>query len=209
MAKQSFLRFVLVASALFSSGAFAQAETALSFTGGSSYTWPGASIGWEFSISQPTTVTALGYYDYGSDGFGEDHLVGIFPAGSNTVLVSTTVTSGDPLQDGFRYASISPFVLQPGNYVVVGRSPTSADLGISFATQQTAPQINYVQEWYLYSGSFELPTDSWDADGGNFGPNFQFSGGEYRSVPVMSRLASAALVLVLLGIGFVGLRRLS
>lgn len=209
MAKQRVLRFVLAASALLSSGAFAQTETALSFTGGSTYAWPGASIGWEFSITQPITVTALGYYDQGSDGFGEDHLVGIFPAGNNSVLVSTTVTSGDSLQDGFRYASISPFELQPGNYVVVGRSPTSADLGISFATQQTAPQIDYVQEWYLYSGSFELPTDSWDADGGNFGPNFQFSVAEYRPVPTISRLASAALVLVLLGIGFLGLRRLS
>lgn len=207
LARKIFSGVFLLSVTLISPGAIA--DTALSFTGGSSYTWPGASIGWEFSISEEITVTHLGVFDSGSDGLAESHEVGIFPAGVNSVIVSTTVTTADMLEDGFRYASISPTVLSPGSYVVAARMPTGADLGVSFADEVTAPGISYTKEWYLYSANFELPTDDWDADGGNFGANFKFNELVPAPVPAMTQSAMLVLALILAFVGFVYFRRVS
>lgn len=205
----SIFRKILISLAFLTTSAIsssiAVADTALSFTGGSSYTWAGASIGWEFSITQPITVNSLGVYDFGGDGLIDAHEVGIFPAGVNTPLVTTTVTTTDTLDSGFRYAPISPLILAPGSYVVAARMPTGSDLGTSFATQSTAPEISYTKEWFLYSASFELPTSDWAADGGNFGANFQFTPGTISAIAVPTLSQNMLLVLSVLLVLF-GLR---
>jgi hypothetical protein len=155
----------------------AQADTiALSFSGGGTWTWSGATIGWEFTVSDPITVTSLGVWDQSGNGLADDHQVGIWLSTGGSPLVSTTVTSANPLTNGFRYQSISPFTLQPGTYVIGSYMPTSSDLGAAAASYATNSPITYTKNLFLYDSGFTIPTEEWVGfDGGNFGPNFQFT----------------------------------
>lgn len=78
------------------------------------------SAGYNFNLSQPYAVTFLGFYDDLNDGLLSSHMVGIFDANTQALLVSGTVPSGtaNPLQNGFRWLSIPEFVLAPGSYVI-------------------------------------------------------------------------------------------
>ncbi len=69
-------------------------------------------LGWQFTVSQSITVTALGAFDDSQDGLNESHDVGIWDSLGNS-MGSTTVAAGtvDPLVNQFRYSSC---VLQPG-----------------------------------------------------------------------------------------------
>ncbi|HLK57790.1 MAG TPA: DUF4082 domain-containing protein [Chthonomonadaceae bacterium] len=73
------------------------------------------SLGFDFTTNSAVTVSALGYYDYGNDGFLTDHTVGIFDLNGN-LLTSTTLLAGtgDPLVNGFRYQAITPITLAAG-----------------------------------------------------------------------------------------------
>src|SRR5450755_2722444 len=75
-------------------------------------------LGWEFTVSQSITVTALGAFDDSQDGLAESHDVGIWDSVGN-LLGSTTVAAGtvDPLVNQFRYSSVS-FTLAPGTYEI-------------------------------------------------------------------------------------------
>jgi hypothetical protein len=165
----------------------AQADTiALSFSGSNTWNWPGATIGWEFTVSEPITVTSLGVWDESGDGFADDHQVGIWLSSGGAPLVSTTVTSANPLTNGFRYQSITPFTLQPGTYVIGSYMPTGNDYGTSLASYSTQSPITYTRNLYLYGSGFTIPTDEWVGyDGGNFGPNFQFVSAS-TAVPTMT-----------------------
>ena len=156
--------------------ASAQADTiALSFSGGGTWTWSGATIGWEFTVSEPINVTSLGVWDESGNGFTDDHQVGIWLSSGGAPLVSTTVTSANQLTNGFRYQAIAPFTLQPGTYVIGSYMPTGSDLGASDASYATQSPITYTRNLYLYNAGFTIPNVEWVGyDGGNFGPNFQF-----------------------------------
>ncbi|MDA8433235.1 MAG: IPTL-CTERM sorting domain-containing protein [Nitrospiraceae bacterium] len=152
--------------------------TALSFSGGSGSTWDLATIGWEFTITSPINVTSLGVWDENGDGLTDSHQVGIWLSTGGSPLVTATVTTTDPLSNGFRYKSISPFTLQPGTYVIGSYMPSGADLGSSGATFSTQAPVAYTRNLFLYDSGFTIPTDEWVGfDGGNFGPNFQFNTG--------------------------------
>jgi hypothetical protein len=77
-------------------------------------------LGYQFSTSVPFTVNALAYFD---DGLGNNHLVGIWATSAGTpLLVSTTVLSTDPVEGHFRWGSITPYLLAPGQYRIGGQS---------------------------------------------------------------------------------------
>src|SRR5579872_1418415 len=101
----------------------AGASTAFSLSSPSGFRNNNWSFGEIFTVGpQNITVTALGAYDAGGDGFVTDGgiPVGIFRESDNALLASTNVVSGDPLSDNFRYAAISPLVLLSGtSYRVV------------------------------------------------------------------------------------------
>jgi hypothetical protein len=201
MARGQILLLFLVTLFLVSSQAWAQ--PALSFSGGGTWTWSGATIGWEFSIASPITVSALGVWEDG-DGMSDSHDVGIWTSPGGSLIVSTTVTSANPLTNGFRYASITPTVLPAGSYVVGSYMPTSADLGAADASYATVSQVNYVQNLYLYGSGFTIPTTHWATyDGGNFGANFIIG----QQVPTTPEWGIVVLAVLLAGLGFWYLRR--
>jgi hypothetical protein len=90
------------------------------------------SLGYSFNLSQPYAVSALGFYDELGDGLLSSHMVGIFDATSQALLISGTVPSGtgSPLLAGFRWLSVPQQVLNAGSYVIAATSsgdPASFD----------------------------------------------------------------------------------
>lgn len=183
-------------------------ESALSFSGGGVWVWPGATIGWEFTISASITVTALGVWDENGDGLGEDHQVGIWASTGGVPLVSTTVTTTDPLIDGFRYNTITDYQLEPGTYVVGAYMPTGSDGGAADADYSTISPVTYTRNLYLYGAGFTIPTDVWEGfDGGNFGGNFRFRSTQSQPIPTLSEWGMIIMSLILAGSAIWMIRR--
>ena len=148
-------------------------------------------FGINFSVNTPTSVTALGYYDAGGDGFLTPHEVALFSS-TGTLLASGTVTSADSLISGFRYLSIAPVNLGVGNYQIVGVShsdlysfSTTGGLG---ALLTVDPAISYLGDSYnsdsgLGAAFVGIGTGEFnnDAEDGFFGPDLLL--GQATSVP--------------------------
>lgn len=81
----------------------------------------GLNIGHTFTVTGTNLcITALGAFDYGSDGLNSAHTVTLFS--NQTALASVTVPAGTAalLQGGFRFAALpEPISLEPGKYAVV------------------------------------------------------------------------------------------
>jgi hypothetical protein len=191
---------MFLALSLMSGNAWAD-QIALSFSGGGTWVWPGATIGWEFSISEPVTVTYLGVWDDNGDGLAENHDVGIWLSSGGAPLVTAVVTTSDPLTDGFRYTPITPTTLQPGTYVIGSYMPSGSDLGAADASYSTQLPVTYERNLFLYDSGFTIPTEEWVGyDGGNFGPNFQFVSA--AAIPTMNEWGMIIFA-ILAGIGAV------
>ncbi len=139
--------------------------------------------GWIFSVDSPITVNALGVYDIGSDGLQLSHDVGIFRQSDHSLLASATVPAGTlgTLDGGFRFVTVSPFLLPLGNYVIVMTMQTqTTDRNVALATSfSTASQITYVSS-VIDSGSalaFPNPLNNGLFGPGLFGPNFVIDAG--------------------------------
>jgi len=138
----------------------------------------GYSLGWEFHVLAPFTVTQLGFYDDGKNGLAEAHAVGIFDPGGN-LLVSGTVQPGDPLVSWWRWTSVTPVVLPPDTgYVIAGVSGvvdnyTWGDAQYPLQGFVTDPRIQFAVDRWIQSPALVYPTSS---NGGGlvgwFGPNF-------------------------------------
>ena len=89
------------------------------------------SLGFTFTANVTQTVTSLGVFDEGGDGFLTAHDVGIFAGdgalGAGALLASTTLasgTSGSLGANNFRYQSISGLTLVAGQtYTIAGFFP--------------------------------------------------------------------------------------
>ncbi len=86
------------------------------------------SIGFTFNVNTPVTVTALGYFDYGRDGFATAHDVGIYN-GSGTLLTHALLSLGtvNQLVGDFRYTDIAPISLAAGTYTLAATTNGPAD----------------------------------------------------------------------------------
>lgn len=140
-----------------------------------------AMVGWSFAPTVNIAVTQLGYYDFGGNGLGESHEVGIW-ANGGALLGSATVATGDPILDNFRYTPSPAINLTAGQTYVIGGYQTTAgrdDLltgTISVSGFSTAPQITYGgQRATLFAAAFSRPDGTYSgATDGIWGPNFQF-----------------------------------
>jgi len=98
------------------------------------------SLGYGFSLNQPQTITALGFYDASEDGLLSSHGIGLYEASSQTLLASATVPagSGSWLQNGFRWVPIPSVSLLSGSYVIAATSSGDAALFDPFLYETTA-----------------------------------------------------------------------
>ena len=155
-------------------------------------------IGWEFTVSAPTNVAGLAYWDANDDGLGVAHPVGIFDAGTGAVLVSAVVSAGtvDQLLNGYRVVSMS-YLLAPGTYVIGGQQTSSVDSALLAGTGFTSvPGISFTEERELQTANFEMPTNSVSGVG-IFGPDFTVAGAVPEPATVVSMFIGGALLLTL------------
>jgi hypothetical protein len=113
-----------------------QAYSTANTTGNQAF---GGNLGDDFNVNQAITITQLGAFDSGQDGFVGTINVGLFqrlPGGNpNTdvtgvLLTSTTLTgTSGTLMGNYRFAALStPITLQPGFYSVVAVGFSGSDL---------------------------------------------------------------------------------
>lgn len=168
------MRKLLLLSALLISESFA-APLALDFTTPlidfTNDTW---SMGYEFDVLRPVTVSGLGFYDDLKNGLTETHDVGIFDSAGN-LLISGTVTNSDPLVSWFRFTSVTPTVLG----VATGYRIAAVTGSENFTWDPTGlvidPRISFVQDRFVQSTTLVYPTGGPMGVTGWFGPNFMIS----------------------------------
>ncbi len=164
-----------------------------------------ADLGFTFTPSVPIKVTALGFWDEGTDGFATSGglNVSIYPDVGNSpntasALFSANVTSSDTLVvNGYRYHTLAtPVVLSAGTtYVIGGYSADDAwRWWTPFTLQTVDPNITFGESRYNrpehanFPGGY--PGNHWESE--NYaGPNFQFT-----AVPEASTWVAGLLLLV-------------
>ncbi|HEY2709263.1 MAG TPA: PEPxxWA-CTERM sorting domain-containing protein [Caulobacteraceae bacterium] len=122
-------------------GGAASAAPAYTFTSAPTSEDTQLSLGFTFTANQNLTVSSLGYFDDGGDGFLTAHEVGIYAGdggdGPSSLLASTTLGAGQSGALGandFRYQSIAPLALVAGQtYTITGLSPNTDGLNDPWA----------------------------------------------------------------------------
>jgi hypothetical protein len=155
-----------------------------------------ADVGWEFSVNRQLLVTALGFWDPSSvTPLHENHEVGIWDLSGN-LLADGTVLTTSPFTGAFRYASVSPVLLDAGQSYRIAAfvAPGEADL-FQFGTVTIGanPAITVVRGVSTFAGQgFVFPTAVFGGNG-IFGPNFQ------------AEVIPEPATMILVGIGLFGL----
>lgn len=177
-------RFLSVTAALLAAcglSTWAVADVAVSLDGTGVGGTPGGDTahGWQFMVNEAITVTHLGLYDRGADGFADNHPIGLFRLSDGMLLTSGVMSAGagDPLIINFRYIDTLDVALDVGESYVVSyytANPGTADFVITGANNLVVtPEITYEQgRWGGGTGGLVLPPNRVGAD--RFGPNFQF-----------------------------------
>jgi len=142
-------------------------------------------IGWTFSVSEDCAVSALGLWDYGSDGFYVSHNVGLYNSGG-TSLGSVAIQSGTgsasqgPLMEGgvFRFEDLASSIsLNSGStYTILAHNPSASDVFIwtDVDSITMADGLSYGDPRSASAGALTYVTDhQWSSWEGIFGPNFQ------------------------------------
>jgi hypothetical protein len=149
--------------------------------------------GWLFRAEDNIDVISLGMWDNGEDGFTADVEVGLWTEGG-AFLTSTTVTSLDPLTNGFRFATLDDSVsLISGSNYVIGGLLQQPDIFRTLATVTNSSGVTWLDSRGKTTSTLDFPDEEGDVAGSYFGANFQ-----YESVPAPATLA-------LFGIGLLGL----
>lgn len=199
------LTLAICAIVIYASSACARASTiALTLDGadqdGGDFTGADITLGWEFTVSSPFTVTELGIWDSIFSGLAQSHAVGIWD-GSGDLLVSGTVPSDTSAADfdTFRFVAVAETPLPIGNYYIGAEyASTSSDyaaLYVPLADITTAPQIAFLGNFYAASSNgLTFPSNPGNPEiESYFGPDFQF-------VPELSGLELTSIGLAALAV---------
>jgi hypothetical protein len=204
----------------------AQASPAVSFTSvnGNFRDDNTRMIGWQFTVTGPLSVSALGWFDLEQNGLARSHEVGIWNKATQALLGSVVVPSGTTgfLEGFFRYATLgSNVALSSGTtYVIAG-----LDIGANGDGHVWTPALsgfnNEVNGFSSdsrvtvgpagsaigqFAAVFQFPTASiGDSRTAAFGPNFLIAAPTVTAIPLPP--AAALFVFGLVGLGFAARRQ--
>jgi hypothetical protein len=169
-----------------------QADTiALSLVASNLAVYAPITAGWQFLANDAITISALGVYDYESNGFvSSPHPVGLWDDAGN-LLASTTVSSSDTLIGGFRFSDIVDVSLTAGSHYRIGAqmlSDVTADARHAGGSITTDPRITYELDRFTYGAGLQFPTTP-GLTKGYFGGNFLIADAPPTIVPEPSSLA--------------------
>lgn len=173
----------------------ARASVFATLTSPSDFTNGSWSFGEIFTVgASDITVTSLGAYDAGGDGFvsAGGIPVGIFRESDDVLLTSTNVLSSDPLSSFYRYAAITPLTLLAGQqYRVVAVSLNDLyNIGLGYIID---PAVTY--DGYGYTSSTTLVSaNTFTGTERVWMANFQFDTGVPGEVPEPMSLAIWSLL---------------
>ena len=82
-----------------------------------------AVAGWQFTINQPITASALGLWDEDADGLDVTHTVGLWTSGGTLLGTAAVNNASIPVASAFAggrwlFTEIAPIILFPGTYVL-------------------------------------------------------------------------------------------
>ena len=170
----------------------------LDFTGGfqAQVGTGGHTLGYSFTVTANTPITALGVFDWNSDGLLANIPVGLWNASGPTLLASTTLTNASfpvvSTSSNGRWLenSITPLVLTPGTYALGALYTNAGDFFAStVAVPTTIPGVTFGVAQYDTSNSFVYPATASPLDSpGYFGPT-AFFGQRDANVPEPGSLA--------------------
>jgi len=141
-----------------------------------------STFGWEFTVSNPVTVSSLGFFDAEEPGLIEPHAVGIWDL-SSSLLASTMVgNDGQPYpatggEGQWIFQSVSPVQLGAGTYVIGAHYPTprgdmiTTDIFRGALDPIPPPSISWNNQRGGGSG-FVFPSNVAVNIVGGFGPSF-------------------------------------
>ena len=175
---------------------WAQGSTpAVTITGGGFLGANSGTYGWAFTLSQPITITDLGWFDFGGNGLNAAHPVGIWTSAGALVL-SGTVPSGTGTEvNSFLYTSVTPTLLPVGSYVIAGFENGSSGDPITVGASTITPAagiISYDGSRSAAGGSLTFPPSDPLSNGNSyFGPNFLFTAVPEPSTTALLLLTSS------------------
>jgi hypothetical protein len=137
----------------------------------------GRTLGWEFRVNSPITISGLGFFDADSDGLELDHLVRLWTSDATLIASATITSSSAPVASAHpagRWLTESlavPVALIPGTSYVVAAdyAPGDPDFLRHTTGFVTVPEIHYTRE-LARSGSSGFPTDTFGLFDRYFGP---------------------------------------
>jgi hypothetical protein len=128
-------------------------------------------LGYEFTTgASGLSVSALGFYDAGSDGLTQPHVVGLWDVTSQSLLSSANFTASVyPLINGFAYQPVSVTLLPNSNYI----------LSAAYASLAPMPQdpLRFNQSSLSLAGGATLVGDSFGTLSNTFTSPFTFPSG--------------------------------
>lgn len=151
----------------------------------------GSFLGWEFTVSTPVEVTALGQWDRDGNGLSNPATIALFDKDTEVLLRTATVEAGQgpTLENQFRLADLDePLPLQPGkSYLIasnVGDTVFRTDgFGGVSSEITSAPEVEILRWWFESGSEVRFPTrpegptqPRWVGQA-YLGPNFKFTGG--------------------------------
>ena len=170
-------------------------------------------VGYKFSTDKAITVTSLGAYDQGGDGFAVDHTIGIWNAQDPITLsfpqATATLSAGSSgtLNGHFRYdTEFSALNLGPGTYIVAASNFGIEDAyaGINLTNLVPGPHITYLSDEFASGSSFDIHAPTTYGECGTAGGYTGYWGANFTyEVPEPSTALLTALGLL----GLLGLRR--
>jgi hypothetical protein len=164
-------------------------------------------IGFEFTVSSPQSIEALGVYDDGGAALPTNASVGLWNSSGDLLASATVPASGGVLIGDFRYSNISAFSLTPGTDYIVGAYLGGSGVATSLGTGQGgtgsySPLITVVEDQFITSSTLSFPSSTDGHAGGVWlGANFELA----SAVPEPSTWA--LMLLGFAGLSFAAYRR--